>query len=206
MADEQAVQATEKKEINLGNWISRAWDLLTDDLGAFVILGFIWSIIVGVASGTVIGVFLVLGPLTVGLFIVVFDKIRGKSVNIGDIAKGFHFFVASVLASILVLVFWGFGFMFCVIPAFIVAGLYIFTLPFIADKKLDFWEAMEASRKLAKDHLFEMILFSIILGLINFAGLLLCVVGLVFTIPLTVAAISIAYDDLVGIEKIEEES
>ncbi len=205
MADEQAVQAVERKEINLGNWISRAWDLITDDLGAFAILGLIWVIIVGVTSSTVVGGFLVMGPLTVGLFLVTFDKMRGKSVNIGDIAKGFNFFVAAVLADILIWVFVGIGFAFCIIPAFIIAGLYIFTPAFIADKNLDFWQAMEASRKLAKDHLFEMILFAIILGLINFVGFMLCFVGLIFTIPLTKAAIAIAYDDLVGIEKIEEE-
>ncbi len=195
------MQAVEKKDINIGNWISRAWDLITDDLGTFVILGFIWLIIVGVTCGTVVGEFLVMGPLTVGLFLVIFERLRGKEANIGDIAKGFNFFVAAVLANILVWVFIGFGFLFCIIPAFIIGALYIFTPAFIADKNLDFWEAMEASRKVAKEHLFEMIVFTIILGIINIAGLLVCVVGLIFTIPLTKAAIAIAYDDLVGLEK-----
>ena len=80
-------------------------------------------------------------------------------------------------------------------------ALYIFTPAFIAEKNLDFWEAMEASRNLAKEHLFEMVLFVIILGLINIAGFLLCGVGLLFTLPLTYAATAIGYDELVGIEK-----
>lgn len=205
MAEEQAMQPVEKRDINLGNWISRAWDLVTAELGAFIILGFIWLIVVGVTSGTVIGEFLVMGPLTVGLFLVIFEKMRCKDVKIGDIAKGFNYFVAAVLADILVWVFIGVGLMFCIIPGLIVAAFYLFTPAFIADKNLDFWEAMEASRKLAKDHLFEMIIFAIILGLINVVGALVCVVGLIFTIPLTKAAIAIAYDDLVGLEQNESE-
>lgn len=204
MAENEAVQSAEKKDINIGNWISRAWDMVTEDLGSFIILGLIYSVIIGVTSGTVIGEFLVIGPLSVGFFFVIFEKIRGKDINIGDIAKGFNFFVAAVLSNILISIFTGIGFVFCIIPGIIIAALYLFAPAFIVEKKLDFWEAMEASRKLVKDHLFEMILFSIILGIINFVGALVCVVGLLFTIPLTFAAMAIAYDDLVGVERPKE--
>ncbi len=201
MAESKKNTEASKAQINLGSWISRGWDMISADLGSFILLGLIYVAIIGIASSTVIGEFLVIGPLQVGLFIVIFSKMRGNPVNIGDIAKGFNFFVAAVLSNILIGVFSTIGFLLCIIPGIIVVALYIFTPAFIAEKNLDFWEAMEASRNLAKEHLFEMVLFVIILGLINIAGFLLCGVGLLFTLPLTYAATAIGYDELVGIEK-----
>ncbi|MBN1482436.1 hypothetical protein EH223_10385 [candidate division KSB1 bacterium] len=200
MAEEKSA---EKKQVNLGNWISRAWDMVTVDIGNFIILGLIYVVVIAITSGTVIGELFVIGPLSVGFFFVVFEKIRGKDVNIGDITKGFNYFVAAVLSNILVSFFVIIGFIFCIIPGFIIAALYLFTPAFIVEKNLDFWEAMEASRKLVMNHLFEIVIFALILGLINFVGLLLCGIGVIFTVPLTFAAMGIAYDDLVGIEKSE---
>jgi uncharacterized membrane protein len=202
MAEEK--QQVEKKQINLGNWISRAWDMVTADLGSFIILGLIYVVIIAVTSGTVIGQFLVIGPLSVGLFYVIFEKMRGKDINVGDIAKGFNYFIAAVLSNILISLFAAIGFVLCIIPGIIVVALYIFAPAFIVEKKHDFWEAMEASRKVVMEHLFELILFAIILGAINFVGALACGIGVIFTVPLSFAAMAIAYDDLVGIEEPEE--
>ena len=201
MAVNQSDGVVETKQVNLGNWISRAWDMVTADLGSFIILGLIYIVIIAITSTTIIGELFVIGPLSVGFFFVIFEKIRGKDINIGDIAKGFNFFIAAVLASILVLLFTFVGFVLCIIPAFIIFALYIFTPAFIVEKNLDFWEAMEASRKIVMDHLFEMIIFVIILSLVNIVGFLLCGIGVFFTAPLSFAAVAIAYDDLVGVEK-----
>ena len=201
MAEKTIEKSAEKKQVNLGNWISRAWDMVTADLGSFIILGLIYVVIIGVTSGTVIGELFVIGPLSVGFFFVIFEKMRGKDINIGDIAKGFNFFIAAVLSNILITLFVAIGIVLCIIPGAIVAALYLFTPAFIGEKNLDFWEAMEASRKVVMDYLFELIIFVIILGLINAVGALLCGIGLIFTVPLSFAAMAIAYDDLVGLEK-----
>lgn len=197
-SDDAVVQVENK--INIGNWISRAWDMVTADLGAFLILGLIYVAIIAVTSSTVIGELFVIGPLTVGFFYVVFQKIRGAEINVGDIAKGFNFFIAAVLANILVGIFTAIGFVLCIIPGFIITALYVFTMPFILEKNYDFWQAMEASRKAVTPHLFEMIIFIILLALINLVGAIICGIGLIFTVPLTLAATAIAYQDLIGLE------
>ncbi|MBN1465477.1 hypothetical protein JXA02_06935, partial [candidate division KSB1 bacterium] len=125
----------------------------------------------------------------------------GKDINIGDIAKGFSFFIAAVLSNILITLFAAVGFIFCIIPGVIIWALYILAPAFIVEKKHDFWQAMEASRKVVMEHLFEMIVFAIVLGAVNLVGALLCGIGLIFTVPLSFAAMAIAYDDLVGIER-----
>ena len=201
MPEEAQENIEQAKQINIGTWISKAWDMVTADLANFLILGLIFAVIVGVASTTAIGQFLVIGPLSVGFYLIIFNRMRGQEINIGDIAKGFNFFVPAVLANILISAFVAVGLALCIIPGLLIAALYLFTYAFILEKNLDFWEAMEASRKVIKDHLFEMTIFVLLLALINFVGILLCAVGVVFTIPLTAAATAIAYDDLVGIEK-----
>lgn len=192
--------AKENSQVNMGTWISRAWELLFSDLGYFLILTLIYVLVTAVASATVVGVFIVMGPLTVGLYYAAFKKIQGKSLQIGDISKGFNFFAAALISSILVAIFITVGFTLCIIPGFIVSALYLFTPIFILDKNLDFWNAMEASRKLAQKHLFELSVFIILLGLINIVGAILCGVGLLITFPLSILAIAVGYDELVGFE------
>jgi len=68
---------------------------------------------------------------------------------------------------------------------------------------LDFWPAMQASHELVKKDYFGFTLFLVTLILINIGGLLVCFVGLLITIPLSFAAITAAYRDLVGFENQE---
>jgi uncharacterized membrane protein len=81
--------------------------------------------------------------------------------------------------------------------------MYLFTYLFIVDKKLDFWPAMQASHELVKKDYFGFTLFLVTLILINIGGLLVCFVGLLITVPLSCAAITAAYRDLVGFENQE---
>lgn len=201
MADSQNNTAVASKQVNIGSWISRGWDIVTADMGSFLLLGLIYIVIVTVASSTVIGEWLVIGPLQVGIFYIIFEKMRGKPINIGDIAKGFNFFIAAVLSNILISIFSAIGFLLCIIPGLIIMALYIFAPPLIVEKNLDFWAAMEESRKVAKEHLFELTLFLFILALINLVGVLVCGIGIIFTLPLSFAAIAVGYDELIGVEK-----
>jgi uncharacterized membrane protein len=79
--------------------------------------------------------------------------------------------------------------------------MYKFTYLFIFDKKMDFWPAMEASHAVVKNDYFGFTMFLLAMGLVNLLGLLCCVVGLVVTIPMSVAAITIAYQECVGFEQ-----
>jgi len=185
-------------QVNMGGWISKAWDLVFSDIGIILLVTLLYVVIIAVASATVVGEFIVIGPLTVGFFIILYKRLRDKPVQIGDIGKGFNFFAAALLSNILISVFVSIGLVFCIIPGLVIAGLYMLTPAFVADKKMDFWAAMEASRKVTSKFIFEFSVFVIVLGFINFLGAIVCGVGLLVTIPLTIAAQVIAYDELVG--------
>ncbi|NOY58295.1 MAG: hypothetical protein GXO75_05075 [Calditrichaeota bacterium] len=197
---ENEITVKANAQVNMGNWISRGWDMTFSDIGPIILISLIYLVVIAVASSTLIGEFVVIGPLNVGFFIIFFKKIRGGKIDIGDIGKGFSFFVAAALSYIIVGFFISIGFIFCIIPGIVISALYIFTPAIIAEKNLDFWQAMEASRKIVTSHLFEMSIFVIVLGFINLLGVLLCGIGVLISIPLTFAAMAAAYDDLVGIE------
>ena len=195
------IQTTTPAEISIGQWLNRGWEIISDDLGNFILLTLIYLIFLFVCSFTLIGEILISGPLTAGFFIIMINKMKSKPFYIGDIAKGFNFFVAAVLADILISVFAVIGFFALIIPGIIVCALYMFTFIFIVEKNMDFWTAMEASRKLVMKNLFEFSIFAFIQIIIVFIGFLLLGVGLLFAVPLIIAAVSCAYEDLVGFEQ-----
>ncbi|MBN2411367.1 hypothetical protein JXQ31_06715 [candidate division KSB1 bacterium] len=195
-------QTTEQQNINMSRWISKSWDIVFSDLGNFVLLTLIYVLIIAVVSTTVIGEILVIGPLTVGFFIAINKKIKGAKCEINDLAKGFQFFVSAFLSSVIVSFFISLGFILLIIPGIIVSALYMFTPLFIAEQNMDFWAAMEASRKLAMKHLFDLTVFVFTLYIITLLGILVCGIGVLITIPLCITAIALAYDQLVGIKEI----
>jgi hypothetical protein len=52
-----------------------------------------------------------------------------------------------------------------------------------------------------KQDYFGFTMFLILAFLVNVLGLLCCVVGLLLTVPLTIAAITVAYKEIVGFEQ-----
>jgi uncharacterized membrane protein len=151
-------------------------------------------------STWIIGLILA-GPLTAGFFYIIFNRIRGKEFYIGDIAKGFEVFVAAVLADILISVFVGIGFTLLIIPGIIVSALYMFAFPLIIEKKMDFWQAMETSRKAVTKNIFELSVFMLVLYIFLFIGVILLLVGFFVALPIVFAAIAYAYCDLIGLEE-----
>jgi hypothetical protein len=87
---------------------------------------------------------------------------------------------------------------FCILVVLALYLLWIFAFPLIMDRRMDFWPAMEASRKTVMANLGTMtglLLVGILLGLI---GVLACCIGIFFTLPIFYGAVAYAYEDLFG--------
>jgi len=188
-------------EINISKWIMSGWDLVMKDFGNFLLLSFIYIVLLTVAFSTWIIGLILAGPLTAGFFYIILNRIRGKDFYIGDIARGFEVFVAAVLVDILISVFISIGFAFLIIPGIIISAIYMFAFPLIIEKKMDFWQAMETSRKIVSRNLFELSIFMLVLYIFLFIGVLLLLVGFFVALPIVLAAIAYAYCDLVGLEE-----
>lgn len=175
-----------------GRWIGIGWDTVKADLGNYILIT-----VMALLLATV-GNFIVAGPLIAGLFISVRRRMLEGRTDLGDLFAGFNFFIDAFLIFILISIFALIGLVFLVLPALVVIAVYLLPFAFLVDRKLSFWAAMEASRKLVVQDLLGWILFVILLILLNLLGLMLAGIGLLVTIPVTAGAIAAAYRDLVG--------
>jgi uncharacterized membrane protein len=87
------------------------------------------------------------------------------------------------------------------IPAVYVQVCWSFTLPLIIDQGLDFGAAMKLSWKLVRKHWWQVFGLILLVGLVNLAGVLLCLVGLLFTVPISLAALMYAYETIFAAKK-----
>ena len=174
-------------------WIGEGWTLVKADLGNYIVISLLFAVLSGVP--------LIQGPLIAGFHIFTMKKLMGRNAEFGDLFKGFNFFVPTLVASLLIGLFTFAGTLFCIIPGLVVAAMYKFTYLFIVDKRMDFWPAMQASHAVVKNDYFGFTMFLVLAFLVNLLGVLCCLAGLLVTIPLTFAAITVAYKEIVGFEQ-----
>jgi hypothetical protein len=82
----------------------------------------------------------------------------------------------------------------CMIPVTYLSVNWLFTQSLIIDKQMDFRSAMKASWKRVHKHWWHVFGLVVVTGLLNLAGFCLCCVGLLFTIPIGIAALMFAYE------------
>ena len=175
-----------------GKWIGEGWDMVKADMGTYVLISLIFFLLNGVPF--------IQGALIAGFHIYTMKKIMGRPDEFGDLFKGFNYFIPTLVAALLIGLFTFLGTLLCIIPGLVVAAMYKFTYLFIVDKRMDFWPAMEASHAIVKQDYFGFTMFLLLAVLVNMLGALCCIVGLLVSIPVTIAAITVAYKELVGFD------
>ena len=149
-----------------------------------------WSTAVGIVVG---------GPLMGGLWLYLLKRVRGEPTGLETGFSGFRIaFLNLFLAGFVTLLLTVLGFFCLVLPGLYLADAWMFTLIVIIDQRLDFWPAMELSRKIVTRHWWKFFAFWLVLLLMNFAGLLVCGLGIFVTAPVTLAATVFAYEDIFG--------
>ena len=191
--------------IDIGSAVSRGWALVRDNMAVLVgatLLG--WLITVGLAFVPVIGWavgFVLLG----GLDYMFLRRIRGEEIQIGDLFAGFNIALLHlVLVGLVKALLTSLGLVLCVLPGIYLGVGYVFALPLVIDKKMDFWPAMEVSRQVVHRHWWSVFALVIVVGLIAFVGCIACFVGLLITVPVASAALMYAYEDLFGPQAAQE--
>ena len=181
-------------QVQSGRWIGEGWDLVKGDMGSYILLALIFLVLTSAVP------VVLHGPLIAGMHIFTTKKLLGRRAEVADLFKGFDFFVPTLVASLLIALFVTLGTLLCIIPGLVVSAMYSFTYLFIVDKRMDFWPAMQASHEIVKRDYFGFTMFIVLLILVNLLGALCCGVGLFVSVPVTWAAITVAYKELVGFE------
>lgn len=108
----------------------------------------------------------------------------------------FTYFVGYISLIVITIV----GLVLFIIPGIIAAVVYFFVPILIVDRKLDVIEAFKESALITKGHRLHLLAFLAISLLLNFIGVLVLVVGLLVTVPMTFFAGIYIYKRLIGAE------
>jgi predicted Ser/Thr protein kinase/uncharacterized membrane protein len=197
--------------------LRRAWNLLKTEFWPFVgitaliVALFSFASLLGgatisqhtngaieVTSGA--AAMLVLGPLIGGLFYYFLKKVRREKATVEAAFCGFnqerflHLFLAGFATSLMTFV----GFLCFVLPGIYLLVAWMFTLPLVVDKHLDFWSAMELSRKVVTRHWFNFLGMTLLMLLLLALGVLAVWIGLFVTVPIIFLMVTYAYEDIFG--------
>ncbi|MEY4918741.1 MAG: hypothetical protein RL616_2654 [Verrucomicrobiota bacterium] len=89
----------------------------------------------------------------------------------------------------------------CLVPVLYLGTCWKFSLPLVMDKGMDFWTAMKTSMKMVNKHWWQVFGLMILVGLLNAAGIILCCIPVLFTMPVGFAALMFAYETIFGERK-----
>lgn len=213
-------------DLDIGACIGRSWELLRKNFWPVVGVSLLVLIVVGVmqqllgllthstwqemirdhhfsAGGVAIILLtsLISTPLyavlMAGLFKYYLKLVRGEAAGLGDAFSGFgvSFLQLSLLglaSGFLTLI----GYGLCLLPGIYLAIAWVFAAPLVIDRQMNFWPAMELSRKLVSKHWFMVFALVIVTTLLIIVGVLACCVGILVTIPLGLIALAYAYEDI----------
>src|SRR5215472_4801181 len=74
-----------------GRWLSAGWELVKADLGNYLLLALLFFVLNGVP--------LIQGALIAGFHIYTMKKIMRRPADVGDLFKGFSYFLPTLVAS-----------------------------------------------------------------------------------------------------------
>jgi len=189
-------------QVNIGDAISGGFDLLKQNMGGFIgftFLLFVINIILSVIPllGTLASM-AVNPPLMAGFYLVAKKILNGEETEFADFFSGFTYFLPLFLASLVTGIFVFVGLLLFIIPGIYLSVAYFLTPQLIINRKIEFFDAMELSRKLVTKHWFGFFGFSLVITIINIIGFLLLGFGVLFTFPLTMCAFAYLYHDIVN--------
>jgi hypothetical protein len=144
---------TRYPQVRIGDCLRRSWELVTTNFGLlFGAALIVWAIRFGCALFPYVGAIMswvIRGALIGGLYLVYLKRIRREGATVGDLFSTFQtgflqLFLVGLVSGLLSCIAAG-----CclILPGLYLFIAWIFSIPLVADKRFEFWTAMELSRK-----------------------------------------------------------
>lgn len=221
---------------SLGNYISQGFAIFQKQMGLFIGFTFVFLLISMVGQfipivGPLAMSLFVSPALICGYYLVAHRIENGETVEFSNFFRGFDYIGQLALAALVMMLFYivamvpffavvGFSvFMgdfsnpnfppwsiLLMIPLFYIAIGYAWTNLFIVFYKMEFWPAMETSRKMITKNFWNILLFAIVVGLLAGSGIIALGVGLLATLPIALCAQYAAFADVTRLKEVENEN
>lgn len=189
--------------IDVQDYIRKGWEMFREHIGEFVGFTLIIFVVSALSSKFDFAGSLVFSalaaPFYAGYGIAAFRLASGQTFQFGDFFKGFNYFLPLFLAGLASGLLVSIGFVLLIIPGIYLAVGYMFATFLIVDYRMEFWEAMETSRKIITKNWFAFFGFAFALFALNLLGALALGVGLLVSVPVTSCAAAIAYKEIIGL-------
>jgi uncharacterized membrane protein len=188
-------------QLDIGHALSRSWELLKSDFWPIVGVSAV-VIIAAAAAGSIpiLGILvslLLTGVFYGGLYSFYLKKIRGHPAEIGDAFSGFSLaLVPLMITTFLVTLLTMVGMVCLILPGIYLAVAYSFSYLLVIDRKLEFWAAMEVSRRVITAQWWRMFGLMFLGALIAALGVVGLLIGIFITVPIFIGAVVYAYEDL----------
>jgi uncharacterized membrane protein len=192
------------REVKVGDYFKAGWELFKKYPAGFVgyfIIVIITTLLLQLVPviGYLAG-FALASPLNAGFFVVSAKLLKNQTPEFTDFFSGLKFFLQLALLGLVSSILICIGLVLLIAPGIYLIVSYLFALMFIVDRGLDFWPAMETSRRSVQTRWFKIFLLFLLLLLLNLGGLLLLGVGLLVSVPLTHCIITVAYAEIFGLK------
>ncbi|MCE9613000.1 MAG: hypothetical protein K8T26_01905 [Lentisphaerae bacterium] len=191
-------------QVDIGGWLTKGLDLYKRNFGLLVVASLLAMLLSAVTFG------ILAGPMFAGLILIALRLLRGAEPKpaVGTLFEGFNHFAQSFLFMLV----WGLicivaGTVLSLIPcigqAVLIVGslalstLLMFAMFLIVDRGMAFWPASMASLEAVKPAFWPLLGFSVIAQIVSQLGAIACGIGIVFTLPIGVCAMAIAYETFI---------
>jgi uncharacterized membrane protein len=134
-----------------------------------------------------------------GAYRAAFRQLRGQTTTISELFSEGDTVLRVIGAFLLVSLFVLIGSIFCILPAYVMAGTLQYSVPLVIERNLRVTDALRASWDATKAHWIQFTLFGLVIQLIGQLGSLVCGVGLLITFPLFFTITVAAYKDMFGV-------
>src|SRR4051812_21832417 len=143
----------QQPSVEIGKCLASSWKLLLENFGLLFGASFLVWLLTSVLQfvpgiGGILSMFFK-GVLHAGLYMVILNRIRGRSAVVGDIFVGFSLALGQLALTSFLTSFLSSSAGACclVLPGLYLMVAWTFSIPLVVDKRLEFWTAMETSRK-----------------------------------------------------------
>jgi uncharacterized membrane protein len=193
--------------IDIQACLKEGWEMFKQHIGEFV--GFTLIIFAVSAICSKMGAFgsiivsAAAAPFYAGYGIAAFTLLNGKPFQFSDFFRGFNYFLPLFLAGLATGILVSLGFVLLVLPGIYLAVCYMFVALLVIDHRMEFWDAMETSRKVVSKNWFAVFGLAFALFAVNLLGMLALGIGLLVTAPVTACAAAVAYREIFGIHASE---
>lgn len=152
------------------------------------VLGF-FGMLIGyvVAAAVLIVAYGIIGP---GIMRMALKQIRGQAIAVGDIFAATDVISSAIVVMLAIVA----GAIACGIGELVTATLFFLALPLVADKKLNYSEALKQSFEVTKQNFIFFLVYLLVLGIVSELGGIACGIGILFTLPIAWLGMAVAYE------------